>query len=650
MDKLLKIYSKYYNIKPFCDGLWYELKCHKDNTTNECRKQKLRFYTDIPMALCETCNDGKLNLYKKICSTGQRYNLTTVTTRKEYFISSKVTMMCENAHTFTTEIPVKHCEDCLTEIIIKKRINKIKFPKPSVSVEGDKCFLQVPSSKQSDFISALQLVSNINSNHSFVLFISYFKNINIKKILGNLTINFLSEDKVSLAFHTEKPESNLVVIKKIDNVIEQEKQNDIINPPMENTKNINTKLSSEEIGNYFKTHNRFMYKNYCEIKNVFTIFYDEKYNVNDFVSNKPYYYKYEETDPVRDAIDKYIGNNDGKNVTEENVDHSSLLNIKPTRMYKILDKKIMTKCILDVTRFEDLDAVTKKYHLETKEEILAGKKIFSLICNLKKLIYEFSLTNKLDKTIFDKTINSLAKIKQEEDGNYAFEILLMEIFRSTEEHNGVDPVVINTIIFTVQDRKCQPFAVYYTEKNCNYTTNNGNLFIKMSENTLFWLPKRSAQKTLYVDTGVSELFMRILQRTNNFNYVTFCPYGMFGVDEEITVPRGMECKDISNCTIFVIDQTYNFADLLEKVIEEKSYRGRFLIGQLLIKMASCGCRDWFSDTTINFLRSHYRQFLSQDELYNVSRLTDPEKEFGKELENLFTREIPDPEKGSCFAT
>lgn len=112
-EQAKKIFERFFEITPLCEGVQLSLKCKQHNCVVQLKPRKLLYYTDIPEFMCNICcNNDMLKKYNKIKYTAKKNNLELLSTRVDFLRNHEVTLNCKNNHTIISDCPVKYCSEC----------------------------------------------------------------------------------------------------------------------------------------------------------------------------------------------------------------------------------------------------------------------------------------------------------------------------------------------------------------------------------------------------------------------------------------------------------------------------------------------------------------------------------------------------------
>lgn len=696
MDKLINLYTKYFSVTPFCDGLYLSLKCLATHKVTEVKPSKLRFYKDAPHALCSYCCSASLETYKKIRTMAKKTMFALNTDRATFLEQKNAELTCPKGHSVTTSVPLKYCPKCIDlmdHFFVGKKINK-KYQKPSVQLVKDTYYLLVPSTKQQYFKDAFECLKTLKTNTNilkkFHLLRSAFKRINLGKICGDICdLTDLSENVAEINFRNfrleEENNSSTNTEPQEQDKLEEPKVEEVVEEPKEKDPEIATELADTEIVQFMKDHDRMMEQNYHNVQKIHSISYEENDQSNNVGFENSAQKEQNKSAGIIGDISKVICDTTGQHVREKNIDHLKKY-VKPvgkmaTPFYSIRNKKIKAVCVLDRFRKEDgkID-FTGMEELKTVQEIVYSeedrvlfKKLIKALFKLRDLIQTFH-DNPKERQKLNANIKSAVKvIKDLHDEEFTVvSVGIVELLSviNPDKNLYIDPVIINTIILARNNSNLSPFSSYYYglqgDDHFLLTDKENNMYWRF-EGKYYWLTRYAAQKALYIDSGVAKLFVQLvlsqmrlvdapieslLNKENDF--LSMYPMTMFDTSENhlLKCSRTKEqIKEIHG----MIDFTYDFAEFLLSVFsdERKSYLQRFKMVRSVMIFMPTGWGSWIKHIE-PFFQENYRKFLSEDEedtLVSTWSAQCVQREIIRsEVSNIFAKQISDPSKAELLGT
>lgn len=715
----IELYSQYYDITPLCDGLQYSLKCKKDKCVVQIKPHKFNYYKDVPYILCKGCYGVQVKNYDVFRRFNTKYKLKVTSDRSTYYTTGYATLLCEQGHEFKVKEPVKLCPKCVEIVVddmdcyfIKKRVNKKIYKTNNFSTKLNNISLTMPTLSHKNVKESLTLFFkqfNNTSDKPIKMEIKSFFRFNLKKVLEELNITYeetdthlvlinindmklLEEPLHQLAEPESEPESEPIV-EEIDDNLEEKKVNEVLDEPKEGAVQFDSESSYEEIINLVKYHDRFVNRNYSELEERCPMFDNKEDKERYTVFKKSCEEKYHNFDPIfqNQVCERHQYSCHHKG--EENVNHSFNDYVKslnknfddsntnfifyPTEQHKILNKTTTEKYLLD--EIYSMQDIKEKGSfgfndvIESKDDERFVLKVMKTIRAIRNEINKF-YTKETTKINLKPFVNRMRQYWQEDFT--MTELTINEVLvpirtdKTYQELLEIDPVLMNTIIFTKLDRKWSPLAIYLKNYiGTTLLTVDGGLFnvhIQVKDNEYIILSQRAAQKMLYFDSGVATLFWKIVfndvdlikynVESSGSTLVEACPYSMFDLDYNMFEhPRHHVFE--KNSKFSYIDCRFNLIDFMCNVFEDygKSYQTRTLITRALMMLNMCNLEiynHYTSKNTKKLLCDNYYMMLSDEEIAKCeSHSVEEVKEcILSEIVNMFDKQVSDVEKivGPCI--
>lgn len=694
IDRNIELYSQYYDITPLCDGLQYSLKCKKDKFVVQIKPQKFNYYKDVPYVLCTGCYGVQVKNYDMFRRFNSKYKLKVISDRSTYYTTGYATVLCEQGHEFKVKEAVKLCPKCVEIVVddmdcyfIKKRVNKKIYKSNNFLIKLNNIFLTMPTLSHKNVKESLVMFLKQFTNTSdkpIKMEIKSFLRFNLKKVLKELNITY-EETNTHLVINIR----NMKLHEEVNDNLEEKKVSNILDEPKDDAVQLDSEFSYEEIINLVKYHDRFMNNNYSELEEYCPIFDNKKEKEHYTAFKKSCEEKYHNFDPIlqnqicerhqyschnKGEENVYHCFNDYVKSLNKNFDLNNNFIFYPTEQHKILNKTTTEKYLLD--EIFSIEDINKKgsfgfYEvIESKEDRIFVLNVMKTVRGIRNEINKFYIkeTNKINL----KPLVKRMKKYWEEDFTMT-ELTINELLvpvrtdKTYQELLEIDPVLMNTIIFTRLDRSWSPLVVYFK----NYigtsllTVDGGllNVHIQVKDNEYIILSQRAAQKMLYFDSCVAKLFWKIvfndvdLMRydieSSGSTLVDACPYSMFDLNYNM-LEHARQHVFKENSKFSYIDCRFNLIEFLCTVFEdcEKSYQTRALITRALIMLNMCNLEiytHYTSKTTKKLLYNNYCMMLSDEEISKCESHSCDECILS-EIVNLFDRQVlnADNISGPCI--
>ena len=701
IDRNIELYSQYYDITPLCEGLQYSLKCKKDNFVVQIKPQKFNYYKDVPYVLCTGCYGVQFKNYDKFRQYNNKYKFKIISDRSTYYTTGYATLLCGKGHEFKVKEPVKLCIKCEEIVvddmdcyIIKKRVNKKIYKTNNFLKKLNIISLTMPTLSHNNVKESLVLLFTQFrcDDKPIKMDIKSFLRFNLKKVLEELNITYQETNThlildilniLNIPNIINSTDMKLTVEEIYDN-FEEKKVSEILDDPKDNTVQLDSECSYEEIIDLVKQHDRFVNRNYSELEERCPVFDNKEDKERYTAFKKSCDEKYHDFDPILQnqvcERHQYSCHHKG----EENVNHSFNDYLKslnknfddlnhnfiyyPTDQHKILNKTTTEKYLLDeISSMKDIKEKGSfgfNDVIESKDDEKFVLKVIKTIRCIRNEINKF-YTNETTKINLKPLVNKMSQY-WEEDFTMT-ELTINEVLvpvrtdKTYQELFEIDPVLMNTIIFTKLQRKWSPLLIYF--KNYIGTTLlsvDGGLFnvhVKVNDNEYIILSQRAAQKMMFFDSGVAKLFWKIVFNdvdltkynieSSGSALVNVCPYSMFDLEYNMfDFPRHHVFE--KNSKFSYIDCRFNLIDFMCTVFEdcEKSYQTRSLITKALIMLNMCNLEiftHYTSKNTKEFLYDNYHMMLSDEEITKCKSHSREEvmECILSEIVNLFDKQVSD---------
>lgn len=638
-----KIFEEYFTIKEICLG-FISLKCKIHSYPNEVKIGQLKFYLDCPRCLCYKCNQGKSYRYQKIKKHAEKYGFTLNDTRKDFIENKSLNFICKNDHkqlikdefiriSEKDKLP-KFCQKCYDDeeitYYVKKRITSDKTKKKLIKKEKNVFYIYVTNYSKKQINEGL---NKLPIDKSLVICLDDFTQYkNFESILENSKFKYLKEDSIlSLTFNPEYLQDSLKknipkkpkklknpvesCVQHIDNNFKEGEIEQIHTEPIDNIVDIYPIFDNDKIMNIVNNHNNFMNNYYPNLKRSTEIIDQEYYCEDYIIFDKARQDKYYEFNPIVHNYTCYRNKYSCHNIGEKNNNHNFIDKIKTFKteldyietaspFVKLFDTSFTSDCLLLKKNLKINELRNVNEVAETKKEKNLALKTIDLLTELYNMINQFYKNNNKDINIMP-LVKKIQKCKDIDIGitSTVFIDVLSSKTNFTDKVE-IDPVLVNTIIFANNNSEKNPFFSYFYGSK-QIKNDDVNLYLDLNmDNNLLVLTKHAEQKILFIDSGVAELYCKILMKNlhkTNLDMLIdseisrICPEEMFKTENDSS-NIGLRIDNITEYKIIdVIDCRLNFSEFLGKLTKSdlingknSDYSTRYLLCKHLMALSSTG--------------------------------------------------------------
>lgn len=553
--------QNYFYVTELSGGLSYSLKCRIDGTVNQHRRKKTMINAADPALLCSKCSEYGRKQWEKIKRKCVKLNFNPITVKKSFLISGICEAKCPKDHVViisdvekfpvcdkcfraeTKKYLTKKCSKKFVENFYYKTLSGYELGLVKVNIECISQGLKILLSDECVIGGEKIFIKNQN-----------FKKFKIGDIASKLGYKTFVENDDEICITATDLESVSVPTAFDDFKKNEEKA--VLEKRFGDGVNVDFEIIQKEFLEFVKEREKFVNDYNQNLKNEHSIFNDKFNRENYPVLKSAYSYKNGEFDSVSVEESQNNLEKSSKQPAYENVHFSidqymrrilqndTILQTLNYENLKICDKfpnlvkmygeKCVKMAIVEPPLIEKISHKAKPENIKLETLTLADddledvvetreeKKIFSemlkLAIDARKEVNRYHFETDYRSESLLKILKKFKKIS--EDNFTISDCFIDAAFRifSNDVDFYIDPVIVVTIALLRGDSSRSPFQTYFSNENPLLVYDETKQIYWKTSKGVYVLPSsRWLQKILYVDSGVSSLFAKIILNGLNFS-------------------------------------------------------------------------------------------------------------------------------------